>query len=172
MTPFKRISGLNLFMSHLYKDKVVSMPKEGPVSQMGKIVGEKIKNAPQKEMEKYKKEAEKIASERERQLEKFKFPTRKYNSQVGFSRDYPMLYKEQRARAYKKYLLEWEFQVEDWLKKNNINLPISDFKRMYNRELKKTRSKRKEASKEEGKEASKEKVKEEGKGKSLKAAKK
>ena len=159
-------------MSHLYKDKVISMPKEGTVPQMGKIVGEKIKNAPQKEMEKYKKEAEKIASEREKQLEKLKFPTRKYNSQAGFSRDHPKLYKEQRARAYKKYLLEWEFQVEDWLKKNKISLPISDFKRMYNRELKKTRSKRKEASKEEGKEEVKDEVKEEGKGKSLKAAKK
>ena len=46
VTPFKHISGHNLFMSHLYKDKVVSIPKEGPITQMGKIVGEKIKNAP------------------------------------------------------------------------------------------------------------------------------
>lgn len=39
VTPFKRISGRNLFMSHLYKDKIVSLPKEGPITQMGKIVG-------------------------------------------------------------------------------------------------------------------------------------
>lgn len=68
------------------------------------------------------------------------FPQRLYNSQAAFSRNHPKLYVEQRKNAYQTYLKNWEADVEAWLIKNKIQMQLSDFKRLYNRELKKKKA--------------------------------
>lgn len=75
--------------------------------------------------------------------EQFKFPERLYHSQTGFSRANPNIDVKQRAKAYKLYVESWYNDVDKWIKKNNLDLDITSFKRMYNRSLKEKANKRK-----------------------------
>lgn len=68
--------------------------------------------------------------------EQFKFPERLHHSQNSYSRANSNIDVKQRARAYRLYVEGWYSEVAKWLKKNNISLDITDFKRLYNRSLK------------------------------------
>jgi len=74
--------------------------------------------------------------------EQFKFPERLYHSQQAYTRANPNIDVKQRARAYKLYVEQWYKEVAKWLKSNNIELDISQFKRMYNRSRKEKTSKK------------------------------
>jgi hypothetical protein len=42
--PFKRVNFTSLFLSHLWKDKILKTPETGPITSNGKIFAEKLKN--------------------------------------------------------------------------------------------------------------------------------
>jgi hypothetical protein len=71
-----------------------------------------------------------------------------YHSQLAFSRANSNIDVKQRARAYKLYVEQWYKDVAKWIKKNNLDLDISTFKRMYNRSLKEKANKKKKESEE------------------------
>ena len=70
------------------------------------------------------------------------FPTRLHHSQKGHSRANPSIYPKLRAQSYKEYVKQWETSVATWLKNNKIDLSISDFMRLYRRQLKQKTTKK------------------------------